>query len=95
MQLAPGLVRAAGPPEVAQERAQRGDGDRNIDHRRQQGLESSIRDLPCEKAGEAGICAGHDGCGEGGSAGLLAGPWDVAYGTGRMCCFGLEAAMRV
>ena len=93
MQLAPGLVRAAGPPEVAQERVERGDSDRNIDLRRQQGLESSIRDLPCDEAGAGGICAGHDGCGEGGSAGLLAGPWDVACGTGLMCCFGLEAAM--
>ena len=95
MQLAPGLKGTAEPLEVAQERVERGDGDRKVDHRRQQGLESSIRDLPCEKAGEAGNCAGHDGCGEGGSAGLLAGLWDVAYGTGLMCCFCLDAAMHV
>ena len=94
MQLAPGLQGTAEPLEVPQERVERGDGDRKVDRRRQQGLESSIRDLPCEEAGAAGICAGHDGCGEGGSADLLAGLWDVTCGTGHMCYFCLDAAMR-
>ena len=80
MQLAPGLEGTAEPLEVAQERVERGDGDRKVDRRRQQGLESSMRDLPCERAG---------------AASLLAGLWDVAYGTGLMCCFCLDAAMRV
>ena len=95
MQLAPVLQGTVEPLEVAQGRVERGDGDRKVDRRRQQGLESSIRDLPCEEAGAGGICAGHVGCGEGGSAGLLAGLWDVAYGTGHMCCLSLDAAMRV
>ena len=95
MQLAPELVWAGEPLEVAWQRVQRGDGARNIGRRLLQGLESSMRDLPCDEAGAGGICAGHDGCGEGGSAGLLAGLWDVAYGTGHMCCFGLDAAMDV
>ena len=95
MQLAPGLVRAAEPLEVAWQRVQRGDEARNIGRRLLQGLESSMRDLPCERAGAVGNCAGHDGCDECGSASLLAGLWDVAYGTGLMCCFGLDAAMDV
>ena len=66
MQLAPGLQGTAEPLEVPQERVDRGDGDRKVDHELLQGLESSMRDLPCERAGAGGICAGHDGCGEGG-----------------------------
>ena len=95
MQLAPGLQGTAEAPEVAQERVERGDGDRKVDRRLLQGLESSMRDLPCERAGAGGICAGHDGCGEGGSADLLAGLWDVTCGTGHMCYFCLDAAMRM
>ena len=95
MQLAPGLVRTAEPLEVAQERVERGDGDRKVDRRLQQGLESSTRDLPCERAGAGGICAGHDGCGEGESASLLAGLWDVTCGAEHMCCLSLDAAMHV
>ena len=40
MQLAPGLQGTAEPLEVAQEGVERGDGDRKVDHRRLQGLES-------------------------------------------------------
>ena len=46
------------------------------------GRESSMRDLPCEKAGEGGIWAGDHGWGGGRSAGLLEGPWEVICGRG-------------
>ena len=94
MQLAPGLVRAAEPLEVAWQRVQRGDGARNIGRRLLQGLESSMRDLPCESAGAVGNCAGHDGCGECVSASHLAGLWDVTCGAEHMCWLSTDHARR-